>query len=216
MKHADIIKIPVGTQVVVSDRVDDIHNANTNNSVIAVLSSHDNYQKPYWSGLYWRPINEQFTINGDSTDRTKRYRLTTTRTIKDNDGNDITETLQTLVSGKEILGVYNTDIQNLWDARDAEQKIAEIERERVRAIEEQVAISGRADALAKRESLTATLKSLIRDVDGGINIHIAYDGTRWLDEGKTRGVPKLSGTVSFSLSAVEELIERVYAELDAR
>lgn len=218
MKHAEIIALPIGTQVVVSERASTIERANTNNSVIAVLASHDNYEKPYWSGMYWRPITDVFAKT-DSSNRTKRYRITTTRIVKDSNGNDVTETLHTLVQGKEILGAYTADIQNIWDAREIEAQKEQEERDRQREIEKEVEVLGRAQVTAKEETIRKSIASILRrnltDMDG-VTVYIRQGDVKWLDVERTRAVPTLTGQVQFSLSALEEFIERIYEDLDAR
>jgi hypothetical protein len=218
MKHAEVLAIPVGSKIVVSERASELHRANMTNSVIAVLESHANFQKPHWSGLYWRAMSDASSLwtPTDPKSRTKRYYITTTMTKQDGS----VEKVKTLVDGQTILGVYDTTTQKLWDDYAKAKEDQDAEDARTRSIIQEAEERGRREAESRTTSVRDTVEGLLGrkfdPADREINIHIRQDSHRWLDEQRTKADPTLSGSVSLDYKLFEELVEKMYAQLDAR
>jgi hypothetical protein len=215
MKHAEVLAIPVGTKIVVSERVDRLERASHTNSVIGVLESHDNFPNPYWSGLYWRPETEVYTPT-DPKARTKNYHVTTE--LSNSDGT--TTKVRTLLSGKYILGIYDASTQQMWDDLEKAQKERETEEARLVEVMREAEARGAVEATNRKVSVRDLVESVLErkfgDDDRELSVSISCRNTVFTNEEKTHANPVLSGTVQLDYKLFEELIEKMYAQLDAR
>jgi len=215
MKHKEILDIPVGSQIVLSERVDRLDRATERNSIIGVLVSHDNHQPPFWRGLYWRKMEDTFETAPSNSPK-KWYFVTTEMPQPDG----TTLTVKSLVSGKNILGAYNAETKKMWEEREAVLLAEQAEQDRQANIIHEVRKLGESLVEQERNGIFATLSGIMgAPIDNnsvGISVYISQDSVRWLDDEKTRAVPTTSGSVNMSHEFFVELMEKMYASLDER
>ena len=215
MKHPEVMSIPIGSKIVVSERVDELERANLTNSIIATLESHDNYEKSFWNGIYWRDMSDTFTKT-DPKSRTKHYFVTTE--MPQSDGT--TTKVKTLLRGKEILGVYNAETQKLWDDEARNREANQLEQERRSVILREAQQRGYREA----EQRTVSVRELVESVMGRkfeednrqVVVNISCRDANFTDPEATTATPVIAGSVSLDYLLFEELIEKMYAQLDAR
>jgi hypothetical protein len=160
-------------------------------------------------------MNDQFT-KADPKSRTKFYHVSTE--MPQSDGTTIK--VKTLLQGVHILGEYNAETQKLWDDEAKAREANELERERISKIKNEAEQRGYAEASARTTSVVELVEGLLgRNIENGsdgVSVSIRCSDTKFTTPEMTHAEPVLSGNVSLDYKLFEQLVERMYAQLDAR